>query len=867
MKKIFKLLAVTALLAGLGACQNVEPEDLYSTDPVAPEMYAHNDILLTTGTTAEDVVFAWSAYRNLSKGLPYEFCMEHNGTVVTIYNGTDTYYKTDKDAFRTLVLGSFNDLPENDTFALTFYVSVSEAGEAYVSNSVTVNVYAYGDGVASEVSLVAETLELDPTDPTAEVKLITWTPARLVYGEEVTYSVYLRLADTDPVPASLGRRALDTDYLLGEGITETSFSISVDELNEAIVAAGGKEAAEVPVKFVVDAVCASLPGGVEATSAAMTVTTYVTTFPEVLYLPGSHQDWDPASAPTLALSGTIKGYYEGIVDLTTEDGSDAQFKFCIQPDWGGDFGGAVVVTTKDAYTSAVGTVGASDDIVVPSGKYLIKLNKKLNTLEMVTIKSVGVIGTAVGGWSDEITMDWNEETNVFTTTVEALSAGEYKFRLNNDWDYSIDDSYGVNGGGANFQNSAEGNYKIQLDMSKHPYSVKFINLSFPESVYLPGSHNGWKWTTILAGDGEGHYQGFTNVGGEWGFKVTSGPGWSGDGYDEWGLDAGSDGSFTIKTGGGNIMEGSEVTYARVTVDLTSMSLTVDPVTEVEVVGSFTDWGTNEDYLMKYSSETDSWKIEGAAIPAGGQWKFRMNRDWAINVGGALDNLVQDGGNITDTDPGVYTIELFLGSAPFHATLTKTGELDGPAYSTKLIVAGNYSGHSWSASDDPALLGTGDGKFKGPLTMMGSGIEFKFVHNGSWIGQTATDGLSWTLGDGGNVSIAAGTYFFTVDLTANTASAFAITKVGLIGDFNTWSDDVEMTFNESALTYSGTITTTAANQGFKVRFNGDWGYSLGGNINELTSLDGANINIEAAGTYTITLDMAHATPSLTIVAAQ
>ena len=866
MKKIFKFLAVAALLAGFGACQNVEPEDLYSTEPVAPEMYAHNDILLTEGTTAEDVVFAWSAYRNMSSNtLPYELIMKRGSVEVTLYNGTDTYYKTDKDSFRTLVLASFNDLPQNDTFTLTFYVNVNDGGEAYPSNEVTINVFAFGDGVASEVSLEAEVMALDPADPTAEVKLITWTPARLVYGEEVTYNVYLRLAGKTPATAWLGRRALDSDYLLAEGLTETSYSTTVDELNEAIIAAGGDEAADVDVLFVVDALCESLPGGVEATSAAMTVTTYVATFPDVLYVPGSHQGWTPASAPTLKLSETVKGYYEGIVDLTTEDSSDAQFKFCIVPDWGGDFGGAVDVTVKDAYTYASGTVGASDNIVVPSGKYVIMLNKKLNTIEMVSIKSVGIIGTAVGSWGEEITMTWNEDTNIFTATVDALVAGEYKFRLNNDWDYSIDNTYGINGGGANLQNSAEGNYKIQLDMSKHPYSVKFINMSFPESVYLPGSHNGWGWTTILAGDGEGHYQGFTSVGGEWGFKVTSGPGWGGDGYDEWGLDSGSDGSFTIKTGGGNIMEGSEVTYGRVSVDLTEMSLTVDPITEVEVVGSFTDWGTNEDYLMTYSSETDSWKIEGATIPTGGQWKFRMNRDWAINVGGSLSNLTQDGDNITGVEPGIYTIELFLGTTPYNAVITKTGDLDGPAYSTKLVVAGDYSDHSWSGTDDPALLGAGDGKFKGPVTMYNMTYGFKFVHNGSWLGATASDGLSWTLGDGDNLTVSNGTYFFNVDLTANTATAFAITKVGLIGDFNGWSDDVEMSFDEAALTYSGTITTTAANQGFKVRFNSDWGYSLGGDINELTSLDGANINIETAGTYKIVLDMAHTSPALTITA--
>ena len=171
---------------------------------------------------------------------------------------------------------------------------MTEGGEVYQSNTVTVNVYAYGDGVPAEITLAAESLELNPADPMGEVELITWTPARLVYGEDVTYNVYLVAGEGEP-------------YLLAEGLTGTSYSTTVDALNEAIVAAGGAEAADVPVRFIVEAVCASLPGGVEAASAAMTVKTYVSTFPDVLYIPGSHQGWDPATAPTIAQSSAVKG--------------------------------------------------------------------------------------------------------------------------------------------------------------------------------------------------------------------------------------------------------------------------------------------------------------------------------------------------------------------------------------------------------------------------------------------------------------------------------------------------------------------------------------------------------------------------------
>ncbi len=852
MKKIYSFVAFAALCLGFAACQVVEPEDVFSTDPVAPELQAHNDILLTTGTTGEDVMFTWTAYRNLSAGLDYQFFMERGDKTVSLSNGKDLFYKSDKASFRQLVLSSFTDLPQNDTFPLSFFVRVAENGETYQSNTVTVNVYAYGDGVAAEITLAADAITLDPSDPTGSVELLSWTSARLVYGESVSYNVYMVVGDGEP-------------YKLAEGLAETSYATTVDALNEAVIAAGGAEDAEVPVRFIVEAVCESLPGGIEATSGTLKVKTYIATFPEVLYIPGSHQGWDPASAPTLTLSSTVKGYYEGIVNLTTADGSDVEFKFSPYPEWKDDFGGAVTVGGKDGvYVTANGTVGVADNIKVPSGKYVIMLNKKLNTIKMVSIKSVGIIGTAVGGWDAEIPMSWDEETNIFKTEV-ALAPGEYKFRLNNDWDYSIDDSYGVNGGGGNFSNNLEGNYRISLDMSKHPYAVRFTNLSFPESVGLTGSHQGWNPATAprLAGNGEGYYEGFVNMVNAGGdnveFKFTPNLDWSAE-Y------AGSLDNL-VTSGGGNISLPNG--YYKITLDLNEMKATATLIESVEICGTFTGWGVDPAYFLQYNAESDSWKIENLEIPAGAQWKFRMNDDanWAVNLGyGTLDNLVQGGDNIADTEPGIYTVELYLATTPYRAVLTKTGDSDTPKWGNRLVVAGDYSGHSWDGANDPKLRGDFSGKFQGPLTMYNMTYGFKFVHDGNWTGMALADGLKWTLavGAGDNLTLPNGTYWFNVDMEAATATAFAITKVGLIGSFNNWSDDVEMTFDEASLTYSGMISVNSAAE-FKIRFNGNWDYSLGDDPTDLNCIGAGNVKIEKAGTYKIVLDMAHNSPSLTITA--
>ena len=87
--------------------------------------------------------------------------------------------------------------------------------------------------------------------------------------------------------------------------------------------------------------------------------------------------------------------------------------------------------------------------------------------------------------------------------------------------------------------------------------------------------------------------------------------------------------------------------------------------------------------------------------------------------------------------------------------------------------------------------------------------------------------------------------------------------GIIGDFNGWGSDAEMTFDPETLTYTIEQTFESAG-GWKFRFNGDWGYNLGGDLDALAH-DGSNISVEP-GTYVITLDMAHGSmPTCTVVA--
>lgn len=92
----------------------------------------------------------------------------------------------------------------------------------------------------------------------------------------------------------------------------------------------------------------------------------------------------------------------------------------------------------------------------------------------------------------------------------------------------------------------------------------------------------------------------------------------------------------------------------------------------------------------------------------------------------------------------------------------------------------------------------------------------------------------------------------------------ISSVGLIGSFpaSGWGSDVVMSSADEGKTWTADVTFEAGNE-FKVRFNGSWDYNLGGDINAL-AFDGANVKVDVAGTYTVTLHLLGGVPKFTMV---
>jgi hypothetical protein len=62
-----------------------------------------------------------------------------------------------------------------------------------------------------------------------------------------------------------------------------------------------------------------------------------------------------------------------------------------------------------------------------------------------------------------------------------------------------------------------------------------------------------------------------------------------------------------------------------------------------LIGDFNSWAGDKE--MTWNATDYCFEVTGAGVTAAG-WKFRVNADWAINLGGAtLDNLVANGDNI------------------------------------------------------------------------------------------------------------------------------------------------------------------------------------------------------------------------------
>ena len=373
-------------------------------------------------------------------------------------------------------------------------------------------------------------------------------------------------------------------------------------------------------------------------------------------------------------------------------------------------------------------------------------------------------------------------------------------------------------------------YDLTFDMLDQTWTATPVG--FNEFIYEIGNESSWSEPHPLYGNGLGQYAAIIYLDGEFKFKPNK-DNWDGD----WEKVSGDATGGTLTADGGSNVDGVAPGYYYVQVDLKEMTYKITPVNSISIIGSVRgSWDTDVD--MTYNDMLKCW--EARETLNAGEFKFRLNHDWGINWGGTLDELTQDGANLQLAADGPYIIRLYLnGEGPARCTVKEDS-----GYPDNYYEIGNEGG--WSTSH--LLLGNGNGQYQGYYWLDG---EYKFKPNkDNWdndLEYVSGNTTSGTLTDGGGPNCpdpGAGFYQINLDATSMTFSLMKIESISMIGGFNGWNDDLELTYNSAEGCWE--VTTDAVSGEFKFRANHDWAINWGGDTGNLTQ-DGSNLNIEA-GTY-------------------
>jgi len=189
----------------------------------------------------------------------------------------------------------------------------------------------------------------------------------------------------------------------------------------------------------------------------------------VIYVPGSHQGWDPSNTSTVLASVNSDGKYEGYLYFAE---AGTQFKFCEGPNWDNNYGDDGTDGTLDR--------NGANIVAADAGYY--KINVDLPALTYTILKTDwGIIGSATaGGWDSDQNMTYDPATGLWSALLD-LAVGDIKFRANDGWDINYGDD-GVNGSleqnGANIAIGEAGTYTVTLKLGAPDYTYTITRSSY-----------------------------------------------------------------------------------------------------------------------------------------------------------------------------------------------------------------------------------------------------------------------------------------------------------------------------------------------------------------------------------------------------
>ena len=194
-----------------------------------------------------------------------------------------------------------------------------------------------------------------------------------------------------------------------------------------------------------------------------------------------------------------------------------------------------------------------------------------------------------------------------------------------------------------------GKYRLTLNMMDYSYTIEKV--MYDPFIYFIGSTDAWGSSDqklALVDDEKGTYTGYiyladpNNAGFEFKFQREQG---------KWETAIGASTFMTFKgaaidpQNGNNlgVNAGEGVYY--IDANLSEGTIEATKVENMGMVGDFQNWNIEGPTPMTWNAEEYCFEATNAGVTDVG-WKFVVNKGWSINLGGSINNLEQDGANLT-----------------------------------------------------------------------------------------------------------------------------------------------------------------------------------------------------------------------------
>ena len=394
----------------------------------------------------------------------------------------------------------------------------------------------------------------------------------------------------------------------------------------------------------------------------MTVTTAERTYPQVWVI-GDYCGWNFDNAQGLFCFSGDEVTYEAIVDL----GEKAANGFKLSGEagwndacnWGTDDDAAAPETEAPSIT-LISSSGSGNIMVYSKRFYRFVFDRSTLTLSnKLSFNSMGIIGDATpGGWDTDTEMNFDTQKQRFWVDV-TLTAGEFKFRADNDWAINFGGADGrLSQNGDNIKATA-GNYRVYATLNNSAEITYELNAG----DYGTG---GGEEPDPGPEKADWYIHGQTVATPDWGPTAMESASSNIVAYKAAGVEVAANSEFLFKSGDESQWIGADAAGAKPELVADTWGL----------VGNITGWGDLGDFSM---SEEGAYLVrKGVALTTASEFKIRFNNAWddsknygtasggAVDINKAVDIITSGGSqNMKVQLDGTYDIYFDLANSQIY----------------------------------------------------------------------------------------------------------------------------------------------------------------------------------------------------------